>query len=82
MIVYLPAGDGPVRVAFGIGRRLGGAVVRNRVRRRLRQIMRDMSRDGRLSPGAYLVVAWPEVVETPYRELEQLLQAACHEVAR
>lgn len=32
-----PAADGPVKVGFAVGRPVGGAVVRNRVRRRLRE---------------------------------------------
>jgi len=40
------------RVAFAIGRRAGGAVERNRLRRRLQSILRD--RQDQLPPGRYL----------------------------
>ena len=40
-VVHLP-GAGDVRVAFAIGRRVGPAVVRNRLRRRLRAAMREL----------------------------------------
>lgn len=36
----LPNGLGSNRYGFAVGRRLGGAVVRNRVRRRLREVVR------------------------------------------
>jgi ribonuclease P protein component len=42
-------------VAFAIGRRVGPAVVRNRLRRRLRDELVILARDGRLSAGTYLV---------------------------
>jgi ribonuclease P protein component len=46
------AGD-PPRVAFAVGRRVGPAVARNRVRRQLRAVTADLARV--LAPGAYLV---------------------------
>jgi ribonuclease P protein component len=36
----LPNGLGSNRYGFAVGRRLGGAVVRNRVKRRLREVVR------------------------------------------
>lgn len=42
----------PPRVAYAIGRKVGGAVVRNRIRRRLRAITREVG--VQLRPGAYL----------------------------
>ena len=48
----------PPRVAYAVGRRVGGAVARNRVRRRLRAATRAHA--GELEPGrAYLVGARP-----------------------
>jgi ribonuclease P protein component len=44
---------GPPRVAFAVGRQVGGAVVRNRVRRRLR----ELARGSELPGGAWLVTA-------------------------
>jgi ribonuclease P protein component len=32
--------SGPTRIGFSVSRRVGGAVVRNRVKRRLREVMR------------------------------------------
>lgn len=40
------------RVAFAIGRRAGGAVQRNRLRRRVQAILRDLGEE--LTPGRYL----------------------------
>jgi ribonuclease P protein component len=45
----------PPRVAFAIGRAHGPAVVRNRIRRRLRATFRELAAAGRLPPGSYLM---------------------------
>ncbi|NLD75349.1 MAG: ribonuclease P protein component [Acidimicrobiales bacterium] len=67
------AGDPPVRVAFAITRKVGTAVVRNRLRRRLRAICADLQRDrpGGLPPGALLISAGPEAVRRTPDELRQ-----------
>ena len=46
-------------VAFAIGRAVGSAVVRNRLRRRLRDELASLARAGRLPAGAYLVAVAP-----------------------
>lgn len=45
------------RVGYALPRRMGSAVTRNTVRRRLREIMRELDREARdsLPPGLYLV---------------------------
>lgn len=63
----------PPRVAFALGRALGPAVVRNRVRRRLRAMLRQGSSataDMKLPPGCYLFGAAPAAGSRSYVELE------------
>ena len=57
----------PPRVAYAIGRRAGGAVVRNRIRRRLRAITQEER--VRLRPGAYLIGATAAASSLSYRDL-------------
>jgi len=57
----------PPRVAYAVGRRAGGAVVRNRVRRRLRAVIREVR--PLLRPGAYLVGATGAAASVPYGDL-------------
>ena len=75
-VVHLP-GTGEVRVAFAIGRRVGPAVVRNRLRRRLRAAVRDLDRStGGVATGAYLISLRPEAAQHSYRELHHDLSRA------
>ena len=63
----------PPRVAFSVGRSVGDAVTRNRVRRRLRAAVREHARS--LAPGAaYLVGADRRSAHVPYAELSSTLR--------
>lgn len=63
---------GRAAVAFAIGRAVGPAVVRNRVRRRLRAALAELAP----LPGTYLVGTTPAAAERPYAELRADLDAA------
>lgn len=71
---YAEVGSAPVpRVAYAVGRRIGKAVDRNHVRRRLRAAVAEV--DG-LSPGAYLVTAAPEAADVEFKQLRAQVEAA------
>jgi ribonuclease P protein component len=84
-VTYVPAevgGDAAAgqaaRVAFAISRRVGNAVVRNRLRRRMRSIMTSLDRSEQgLAPGAYLLSVRPEAAELSHAQLAELVAAAC-----
>lgn len=64
----------PPRVAFSVGRPVGNAVVRNRVRRRLRAALREHA--DYLQPGAaYLVRATPGAADDDYAATSRALRA-------
>ena len=63
-------GLGRVRYGFAVSRRVGGAVVRNRVRRRLRALMRELPPCGGYD---VLVSARPPVAEARFEEIRQVL---------
>ena len=68
-------GTEPPRVAYAVGRPVGGAVVRNRVRRRLRTATR--AQVAALEPGhAYLVHAAPGAAGRSYADLAESLERA------
>ena len=64
----------PPRVAYALGRALGPAVVRNRVRRRLRAMLRQESSARGLPPGSYLFGAQPAAGTRSFVELQFDLQ--------
>jgi ribonuclease P protein component len=83
-VVYLPpthAGTTP-RVAFAINRKVGNAVARNKVRRRLRSIVGELDReaDGGLPGGTYLLTVRPEVTSLSYRDLTTRVRSGCEAV--
>src|SRR5687767_7701189 len=65
------AGGSPVpAVAFAVGKPVGPAVARNRLRRRLRHLIADVAPP----PGTYLVSAGPAAKTLSDQELRNLLQ--------
>ncbi|HLI01663.1 MAG TPA: ribonuclease P protein component [Acidimicrobiales bacterium] len=64
----------PPRVAFAVGRRVGPAVARNRLRRRLRSWLRETAAP--VPAGAYLISASPGATALEYRQLGAALDTA------
>jgi ribonuclease P protein component len=60
-------------VAFAIGRRVGGAVVRNRLRRRLRSVLGELA--PQMEPGSYLVSTSPAAAQSSYDDLRATMTA-------
>lgn len=76
-VVYLPVAPGEpegVRAAFAVGRRVGTAVERNRVKRRLRAIVTGQAPN--LLPGSYLVRAFPGAQSVAFEELDEMMRQA------
>ena len=59
----------PPRVAFAVGRAVGPATVRNRLRRRLRALIDQAARSGAIPTGLLLVGAFPSAVELTFDQL-------------
>ncbi|MFO7591077.1 MAG: ribonuclease P protein component [Acidimicrobiia bacterium] len=74
MVRRVPSDDGTTRVAYAIGRTVGSAVVRNRIRRRVRAVVAARGDD--LAPGAYLIGARREVLTMPFAELDRVVDDA------
>jgi ribonuclease P protein component len=67
-LLWLEGTDGPRRAAFAAGRRVGGSVVRNRARRRLREAYR--AQKGRVAVGVHLcLIARRGADVAPFPEL-------------
>jgi ribonuclease P protein component len=67
----------PPRVAYAIGRKVGGAVERNRLRRRLRAVVESLG--PQLSPGAYLIRVAPEASHLSFEELRATVKHVLQE---
>jgi ribonuclease P protein component len=78
-VTALLVDDGrPPRVAYAIGRAVGPAVVRNKVRRRLRAVAADLA----LPSGAYLISATPSAASATYGELHAAVRDAVEAATR
>ncbi len=62
-------------VAFALGRALGPAVTRNRLRRQLRSLCRELDRRSELPPGLLLIGAKPAATELTFDQLEMELRS-------
>ena len=68
VLVYLPRKYGGVRVGFSVSKKIGCSVVRNRVRRRLRESMKLISPE--LKGSAHLVfVARKPIAEAAFSQI-------------
>lgn len=75
------AESGPSRAGFVVSKAVGGAVVRNRVKRRLRHLVRD--RLTALPPGSLLVVrALPPAAAASQPELAEALDTCLTKAQR
>jgi ribonuclease P protein component len=70
------AEDGPVRVGFTVSRQVGNAVERNRVRRRLREIVRLSAGGGMHDGHDYVLIGRRAALETAFGDMKQELDAA------
>ena len=84
-VTHLPTpstSDDPPRVAFAIGRRVGKAVDRNRVRRRLRVALRQLAADpGGVPAGAYVIGVQPRAASRTFSQLKADLARSLAKVA-
>ncbi len=69
VLLALRRGGGPTRLGVTVSRRLGGAVQRNRVKRRLREAFR-LHRPGFREGFDLVVVAKVSAVKVSYRQIE------------
>ncbi|MSO80880.1 MAG: ribonuclease P protein component [Alphaproteobacteria bacterium] len=77
----LPATEPPIRVGFTASRKVGGAVVRNRARRRLRAAVREVLARAGQDETDYVLIARAGTVERPYAALVEDLRTALAQVA-
>jgi ribonuclease P protein component len=76
VVVRLPGRSGPPRLGLVVAKGSGGAVTRNRIKRRLRHAAREID----LQPGTdYVIIARKEAAEMAFGQLVAVLNAAVAE---
>jgi len=74
--------SGPVRVGFTVSRKVGSAVERNRVRRRLKEVVRLSAATGLCRGHDYVLIGRRAALSLPFEQLTQDLQRALRRVSR
>ncbi len=70
LVLYIsPSEEEGARVGFAVGKRLGGAVVRNRIRRRMREAFRRLA--GSISGADLVFVARGRIVDASQRQIQR-----------
>jgi ribonuclease P protein component len=67
---------GPVRIGFTVSRQVGNAVERNRVRRRLREMVRLSAGSGMHDGHDYVLIGRRAALAVPFGQMRQELDAA------
>lgn len=72
--------DGKIRIGFTVSKRVGNAVERNRVRRRLREVVR-LSPPARMQPGHdYVLIGRRPALNLPFARMIEDFDRALHRV--
>ncbi len=74
------AGSTGVRVGFTVSRKVGGAVARNRARRRLRAVAEQVLAERALPGRHYVLIGRAATLARPYRELVRDMETALRRI--
>ena len=80
VLVSLHRKGGPVKTGFSVSKKIGCAVKRNQVRRRMKEAMRQLERENRAAtlPCYMIFIAKPPIADAPYaaivRDMERLMK--------
>jgi len=70
------------RIGFTVSKKVGGAVVRNRMKRRLRALARELLPEQGLAGADHVLIGRPSGIERPFSDLRDELTRALRKVAR
>ena len=74
-------GDPAMRIGFTVTRKIGNAVVRNRMKRRFRALARNLLSANGLAGADHVVIGRAEGIERPFAKLEDEFARALKKVA-
>lgn len=75
-------GDPSMRLGITVTRKIGGAVVRNRMKRRFRELARQILPDAGIAGADHVLIGRAGGVERPYDRLATELRSALAKLAR
>ena len=70
-LAFLPGDEPGVKLGMSIPRKVGKAVVRNKLRRRMRAIFRDQELS--MAAGCYVLLAYPQSAALDYHQLSEIV---------
>jgi ribonuclease P protein component len=76
------ADEGPVRVGFTVSRKIGTAVERNRVRRRLKEVVRLSAATGLPCGHDYVLIGRRAALSLPFEQITQDFERALRRVSK
>ena len=83
VLLVRPRGDDlTVRVGFTVTKKIGNAVVRNRMKRRFRALVRDIFPDFAVAGADHVLIGRSSGIERDYASLSEELKRALAKVAR
>ena len=75
-------GDPAMRIGYTVTKKIGGAVVRNRLKRRLRALARELLPDGGLAGHDHVLIGRGDGVSRDFALLRQDLRSALNRLAQ
>jgi ribonuclease P protein component len=74
VLSFLPNDLGYTRFGFAIGKRIGKAVVRNRIKRRMREAVRTRIQEGKVAEGWDIVlIARRPIAEADFQQVDETI---------
>lgn len=75
-------GDPAMRIGITVSRKVGGAVVRNRMKRRFRELARAVLPEGGIAGADHVLIGRPGGIERPWPQLIEELRRALERLKR
>ena len=75
-------GDAAIRVGFTVTKKIGNAVVRNRMKRRFRALARDILPGSGMAGADHVLIGRSEGIERPFATLAEDFRRALAKVAK
>ena len=84
ILLVRPRGDADpaMRIGYTVGKKVGGAVVRNRLKRRFRELVREVLPAAGVAGADHVLIGRPDGIERPFQLLRDELLKALAKISR